>query len=111
MSRDKDYLTDIMESAKQALKYAYDCELDEFLLNDLIQDAVIRRFEVIGEASSRVSQAVKDKYNDIPWNEMKSMRNILIHQYDDVDLDNVWETVQRDLSDLVKRLETILEDL
>ena len=63
-----------------------------------------RKLEIIGEAARRLTPAVRGQFPEIPWNLLTGMRNILIHDYDDVDLDIVWDTVQRDLPPLVIRL-------
>jgi len=108
MQRDREYLVDILEAAKIALDYVSDKSKTEFL-NDLqCQDAVIRRLEIIGEAARRISDETRAAHPDLPWSEMVSMRNIMIHEYDDIDLVIVWETVQNDLPSLVESLEMIL---
>jgi uncharacterized protein with HEPN domain len=79
-----------------------------FLREVQIQDAVIRRIEIIGEAARRVSDETKATYPDIPWKEMAGMRNLMIHDYDNVDLSIVWQTVQKDLPFLIGRFESLL---
>ena len=86
MSRDDTYLVDILESAKIALDYVFDKTWDEFYGNTQCQDAVVRRIEVIGEAARRVSTETRAKYPEIEWREMTSMRNLVIHEYDVVDI-------------------------
>lgn len=73
MQRDKAYLFDIADSAKLAVQYLSNISYEEFSLNTSIQDAVIRRIEIIGEASNRISKESKKKYSDLPWKEMKGM--------------------------------------
>lgn len=72
------------------------------------QDAVIRRIEIIGEAARRVSEDSREAHPQLPWQAMVGMRNVMIHDYDDIDLGVVWETVQNDLSPLVKHLEEVV---
>ncbi|MGB9578491.1 MAG: DUF86 domain-containing protein [Halothiobacillaceae bacterium] len=72
------------------------------------QDSVIRRLEIIGEAARRVSVATRAAHPDLSWDEMIGMRNILIHEYDDVDLIIVWQTVRTELPLIVATLEKIL---
>ncbi|MDR3627063.1 MAG: DUF86 domain-containing protein [Ignavibacteriaceae bacterium] len=108
MPRDPAYFLDILESAKMAVNYLLNVSLEEFLGNYLIQDAVIRRIEIIGEASARVSQESKKKYSHLPWKEMKGMRNLLIHEYDDINLDEVWNTVKNELPGLIKQIEELI---
>ncbi len=108
MQRDKAYLFDIIDSAKLAVQYLSNISYEDFSLNTSIQDAVIRRIEIIGEASNRISKESKSRYNDLPWKEMKGMRNLLIHEYDEIDLKNVWDTVKNNLPSLITAIEEIL---
>jgi uncharacterized protein with HEPN domain len=89
MQRDIGYFSDILDSSKLAVEYLGEISFDEFKQNTGIQDAVIRRIEIIGEASNRISEALRNKYNHLPWIEMKGMRNLLIHEYDEIDLKEV----------------------
>jgi uncharacterized protein with HEPN domain len=70
-----------------------------------LQDSVIRRIEILGEAARRVSPATREALPEVPWAGMVGMRNLMIHDYDDLDLEIVWATVQHDLPDLIARLE------
>jgi len=67
-------------------------------------DAVIRNLEVIGEASSHLPDEVKEQYEDVPWDMMRGIRNILVHEYFGIDLEIVWKTVKEDLPVLKKLL-------
>jgi len=67
------------------------------MASPLIQDAVIRDLEVIGEAGKRISDKLKDGYPDVPWRNIAGLRNILIHQYMEVDIAEVWNIIERDL--------------
>jgi uncharacterized protein with HEPN domain len=108
MQRDDTYLVDILESAKIALDYVFDKTWDEFYEDMQCQDAVVRRIEIIGEAARRVSQETRDKYPQIPWREMTSMRNLVIHEYDVVDINQVWDTVQNKLPPLIEEMVKIV---
>lgn len=68
-------------------------------------DAVIRNLEIIGEAAANVPQEIQDLYVDIPWYQMKGMRNILIHEYFGVDNDVLWNTIKKDLPILKEKLQ------
>ena len=63
----------------------------------MIQDGVIRRFAVIGEAANKLSEDFKSEYKEIEWKNMVSMRNFLLHEYFNIDLDIVWDTIKLDL--------------
>ena len=108
MSRDDTYLVDILESAKIALDYVSNKTWDEFHEDMQMQDAVVRRIEIVGEAARRISQETRDKYPQIPWREMTSMRNLVIHEYDVVDINQVWDTVQNKLPPLIEELSKIV---
>jgi uncharacterized protein with HEPN domain len=72
-------------------------------------DAVIRNLEVIGEAATYIPEEIKVKYSEIPWAKMRGIRNLLIHEYFGVDIDVVWETIQKDLEPLKELLGNIKE--
>ena len=108
MQRDSEFLLDILEAAKLAVSYVGEKSKEDFLKDVQCQDAVIRRFEIIGEASRRISEETRISHSELPWGEMIAMRNVMIHEYDDVDLVIVWETVKNNLPSLIESLERIL---
>ena len=108
MQRDIGYFSDILDSARLAVEYLEKISYEEFIKSTAIQDAVIRRIEIIGEAANRISEQSRKKYDHLPWTEMKGMRNLLIHEYDEIDLKEVWNTVKNDLPALLKEIEKIL---
>ncbi len=108
MSRDNAYLIDILESARAALEYTRGKSWDKFSKDSLLQDAVVRRLEIIGEASGRVSSATQKKYPHLPWQAMKGTRNRVIHKYDSIETDIIWDIIQNDLPFLVEELEKIV---
>ncbi|RZN35859.1 MAG: DUF86 domain-containing protein [Methanosarcinales archaeon] len=109
MQRDREYLTDILESAKIALDYVVGMDKNEFLGDLQCQDAVIRRLGIMGEAARRISIKTHEDYPDLPWSDLIGMRNIMIHEYDVVDRHIVWETVHCDLTSLIDTIENILQ--
>ena len=108
MSRDTDHVFDIIESARMACSYVADIERDDFVRNVQLQDAVIRRIEILGEAARRVSAQFREQHPEIPWSDMIGVRNWLAHGYDDVDLDLVWVTVQEEVPELLNRLVSLV---
>ena len=108
---DRARLSHIVESARLISEWTAGVKKEQFFEDIMLQEAVIRRLEVIGEAAKNVSPQLKEKYADIPWKEMAGMRDILIHEYFGVDLEEVWETVTRDIPELMRQLEAILEGL
>ncbi len=81
---------------------------EQFIADQRTQDAVVRRFEIIGEAARHLSPTTLKALPDVPWNLMVGMRNLLVHDYDDVDSKRVWTDSQEDLSPLVAKLESYL---
>ena len=108
MQKDNAYLADILEAAKAVRRFTGGISLEDFESNEEKYEAVNRKFEIIGEAARRLSPEARNLFPEIPWKLVTAMRNILIHDYDDVDLDVVWNTAQRDLPPLIARLETYL---
>lgn len=104
MQRDNEYLLDILEAARLAVAYVGTKTKENFLKDIQCQDAVIRRLEIIGEAARRVSNETRQAFPALPWNDMVSMRNILIHEYGDVDLTVIWDTVKIDLPPIIAAL-------
>lgn len=109
MQRDRTYLADILDSACLALQYVGKADWEQFAQDVQLQDSVIRRLEVIGEAARRVSEEGCDRWPGLPWADMVGMRNIMIHDYDAVDLSIVWRTIQNDLPVLIREVRAILE--
>jgi uncharacterized protein with HEPN domain len=108
MRKDNAYLEDILDAAKAIRRFTDGVSLEAYKANEEKYEAVNRKFEIIGEAARRLSPEAKSLFPEIPWRLLTAMRNILIHDYDDVDLDVVWETIQRDLPPLVAKLENHL---
>ncbi len=105
MPRDEVYLLDILNSAEWALRHVQGMDREGFLADVKTQDSIIRRLEMIGEAAGRLSDSAKGHLPQVPWRSLIGMRNLLIHDYDNVDLGVVWDTVQKDLPALVSALE------
>jgi len=110
MSRDAAYLLDILESSRLAVRHLGDVPREQFFDDLERQDAVIRRLLVIGEAARRVSENARENMPELPWSKMIGMRNLLVHEYDDVDLAIVWDTVRNGLPSLIAKLEKIMHD-
>ncbi|MFQ3645979.1 MAG: DUF86 domain-containing protein [Anaerolineae bacterium] len=103
----RSYLHDVLTSIKRIEAYTIDGR-DIFMSNPMIQDAVVRNFEIIGEAIKRVPKSVLSQQPQIPWQDVAGFRDVLIHDYYDVDLDEVWLTVERDLPTLREAVEILL---
>lgn len=94
----------ILEAIDKIQRYTSGMTCEEFIANEMAVDAVTRNFENMGVAARQIPDDVTSRYPDIPWAKMRGMRNVLAHRYDDVRLDIVWDTIQRELPDLVPRL-------
>ena len=107
MSRDQVYLSHARDAIDRVLEYSSDGK-KAFLVDHKTQDAVVRNLEILGEAVKNVSAAVREANTEIPWRRIAGMRDKVIHEYFGVDLDLVWDVVERELPGLKKRLEEIL---
>lgn len=108
MDRDVPHLVDIVRSARIVQSYLDGITQSAFIRNVQLQDSVIRRLEIIGEAAGRVSSSFRRTHPAIPWSRMIGMRNRVIHVYDAVDLDIVWLTVHQRIPELLALLEPLV---
>ena len=105
------FLTHIVESIDQVEKSTRDVTADFFKLDREKQNAVIREFEIIGEAAKNIPAAFRKKYPQIPWLKAMGMRNKLIHEYFGVDLGLIWNTAKEDLPRLKIQIKAILDEI
>ena len=110
MEKDSVYLKHILDAIIAIEGYIEKVDFADFQehKNKLTQDGVMRELEIIGEAAKSLSAEFKSSYSEIPWKDIMSMRDRLIHEYFGVDLKVVWETVQEDLPKLKAQIEGIL---
>ena len=104
------YLAHILECADKIARYTNSGK-QEFLNDTTIQDAVIRNFEIIGEAAKRLPAAYRKTQSEIPWRLMAGFRDVLIHAYEGVDLTRVWHIAQEDLPKVTQAIRKILPPL
>jgi uncharacterized protein with HEPN domain len=108
IKNDQVYLEHILESITKIERFINGISKFDFDRDLMLQDAVIRNFEIIGEATKKISKEFSQSHPEIPWQEMAGMRDKLIHDYLDVDLDVVWKTIELDLPLLKKMLSEII---
>ena len=109
IKEDSVYLKHISESIKRIEEYTKGITKEEFVSKNIIQAAVIKEIEIIGEASRMLSNSFKEVNNEIPWKNIIGMRDKLIHGYFGVDLDSVWKTIKEDIPALRKNINKIKE--
>lgn len=105
------FIEHILECIERIEEYVRGVTKAKFLQLVQLQDAVLRRIEIMGEAAKNIPEDIKDKYTDIPWKQMKGMRDILIHEYFGVDLELTWRVVSKDIPELKKKILKLREDL
>jgi len=105
------YLNHIIDAISRIEEYVHGLTYDDFIENYLIQDGVIRQIQVIGEATKKISDNTREKYPEIPWKDIAGMRDKLIHDYFGIDLDAVWDTVEKDIPVLKDEIQTIIKEL
>ena len=105
------YLIDILESIEKINEYVKATTEEGFSENTQVQDAIVRRLEIMGEAVKNIPWEFKDKYPEIPWKKIAGMRDILIHEYFGVNLKRVWRIVEKDLPELKSQISKILNSL
>jgi uncharacterized protein with HEPN domain len=108
MLRDNESLIDIERAARRILRYTDNISRVELEVNDEKLSAILYQISIIGEATKRLSQDFRQQHPEIPWKEIAGMRDMLIHKYDQVDFDVIWDVVQNKLPELLIQLEPIL---
>jgi uncharacterized protein with HEPN domain len=112
MSRRTDalYLREIKEAIEAIQDYTREISFDDFRVDRMRYSAVIREFEIIGEAVGKLDDRLKEKYLGIAWQDIKDFRNLLIHEYFGVDLEIVWTVIQNDLPQLYETVEILQKE-
>ncbi len=105
------YLQDIIDSCKKIEEYINAKSEKEFEVDSELQDAVLRRLTIIGEAIKRLPQEIRDKNSGIEWKKAMGMRDILVHHYDEVELEQVWNTITKILPPFKKQIQNLFSNL
>lgn len=108
MRDDGERLQDILDAILRIEKYAAQGRT-AFEQSELIQNWIVRHLQIIGEAARAMSQGFQQAHPDWPWAQMSGMRNILVHNYFEVDIDIVWSVLEKDLPDLKTKVESALQ--
>lgn len=109
MQRELAHLLDMLTMANDAISFASGMDKEAFSKDRKTQYAVIRCLEVIGEAAKRIPDDFRNAHPDVPWKQLSGMRDILIHSYDKVNVDIVWETVEKDLPEMLNKISPIIK--
>ena len=103
MKNDKVYVDQILDSIRKIKSFTVGINKDNFFSNDMVQSAVIMQLTLVGEVSKKISTDLKNKI-DLPWKEIAGFRDKAIHNYFDINLDVVWNTIELDLPPLEEKL-------
>lgn len=108
MRSDDSLLLDIFNAARKLQRFTAGMSRAAFNQNELVQSAVVRELQVIGEAARLITDETKHQQSQVNWHAISGMRNRLIHEYFDVDFDIVWDTIQQDIPLLISQLEPLI---
>ncbi len=108
MPRDNESLIDIERAIRRILRYTDNISRAELEMNDEKTSAILYQIAVIGEATKRLSHEFRQQHPEIPWRDIAGMRDVLIHKYDQVDFDVIWDVVQTKLPELLTLIEPLL---
>ncbi|RYE21114.1 MAG: DUF86 domain-containing protein [Sphingobacteriaceae bacterium] len=104
-------LEDILDCAEKILRYTNDFTFEQFMQNDLTMDAVVRNYEIIGEAANRLPEEFKAQLPTLEWNKIRGFRNRLAHEYFGIDYNLVWKTKLKLLPELISSIKNILNPI
>ena len=103
-------LRHMIDYAREAVQMCEGCVREDLDRDRMLNLSLVRLIEIVGEAASRVSEALQLAHPEVPWRKIAGTRNRLVHGYDDVNFDILWNTIQDDLPPLIDQLQTILAD-
>lgn len=103
-------LEDMLHATQKIKRYTLGLDFDSFLADEKTLDAVIRNFEIIGEAANRIDIDFRDANPEIEWKRIRGFRNRIVHDYFGIDYEIVWEIIENYLDELNNWLEFIIED-
>lgn len=109
-NRDSETLLDIQRAAQKIIQFKQELERETFLTDEKTQSAIVFQLLIIGEATKRLSMALRQRHPNIPWPLMAGMRDKLIHDYDEIDVEEVWKTANTDIPNLLSSLQVALKE-
>ncbi len=107
----RDYVLDILSSIQEIEEFVEGMNFEEFVKDRKTVNAVIRSLEVMGEAVKKIPSEIRSKYPEVPWKYIAGMRDKLIHEYHGVDLEIVWEVIDKEIPPLKPKFEKMLKEL
>lgn len=105
------YLMDMQTAIKRILDYTKDLDYDGFANNFMVVDAVIRNFEVLGEAAKNISSEIREEYPKVPWKKMYALRNMVIHEYFGIDHFLIWDIIKNYPPENLEDLNEVIEEI
>jgi len=112
MTRDvRLYINDMLEALEKIEEYTENVSEDDFFEDTQLQDAIVRRIEILGESVKHIPQDIRDKYPEIPWRQISGMRDILTHEYFGINMSKVWKAITEDNPEIKENVLKIKRDL
>ena len=111
VTKHKLFVMDIISALESIEKFVKDMKFEEFQWDDKTISAVIRKFEVVGEATRNLPDRIIEKYTDVPWKRMAGMRNKLIHGYFGLDYKLVWDSIKVEIPKVLHKIKKVLDDI
>ena len=111
MAKDQQALIDILKAIQQIISYVEDIKKEDLQQDDEKQAAILYRIIIVGEATKRLSPEFRQQYPMIPWREMAGLRDVVIHDYDELDFDILWNVIQVNLPDILPQIQLIFNSL
>ena len=102
------YLWDMLDAAQAVNDFIAQCTYEEYCNNRMLRSAVERNLEIIGEAAGKVSNEFKDSHPEIPWRQIIGQRNVIIHEYGEIDNELIWNVAKHHIPELIKNLKTLI---
>lgn len=109
--RDAAYLLDMLQAAEKLERYIQGKVFYDLLKDEMLCDAIERNIEIIGEAARRISQTFKQDHPDIPWRKIIAQRNVLVHEYDNVAVEEIWKVATARIPELIRALKPLIPPL